>query len=402
MTFSKKNKTLIIFLAALCFIGPLMNSFFALMACGGMHSPYYFVGYETGFGGRKLLGTIFSFILPEYVHHRHLIPFIFGVILMNAILFIVFVYKCLYHDNKSSSTTCIMLMLVVYVISPFSFLRMLSHLSWYADIWLYLAALIFLLLYLNHRHSLWYLPSTLFVVATACLTHHIFCCILFPMFAALFIYDILADNTISYRKGFGYLTICIIIGLLFMAIWFFGNNNMDIDAIYDNVSQHTNCVCTKERLYFHWLYGSNTENIQAMWDVGQFPWRYYQFLPVLILLSPMLALFSAPWIMTIRATKGIEKKKYLLMFLLPTLLIIPMFVVATDYSRWYYSLFFCHIMMLLMLHGLNDKVMDTQLHRLFEYLKKNWLITFLLIVYLSSFSIGACGIDWIEKVPSLF
>lgn len=61
MHFISKNKCILLILAAICFIGPLMNSFFALMACGGMHSPYYFIGYETGFGGRKLLGTIFNF-----------------------------------------------------------------------------------------------------------------------------------------------------------------------------------------------------------------------------------------------------------------------------------------------------------------------------------------------------
>lgn len=394
------KKLIVVLMCALCVIGPLMNCFFNLRACGGMHSPFYFVGYETGFGGRKLLGTIFNFILPEHVQHRHLIPFILGVIVLNITLFAIYVFKCLKNSKYKHVAT--VLLLAIYLVSPFSFLRMLSHLVWYADIWLYLATLIFLLLYLNHRNSWWYWPATLIIVIAACLTHHIFCCTFFPLFAALFLYDTLSNNRISLSKSFGYLGICTCIGGLFLAIWFFGSNSIDIDTIYDQVSQRTNCVCTKERLYFHWLYGSNTENIQAMWDVGQFPWRYYQFLPVLILLSPMLALFCAPWIMAIKATKGIEKIKYLAMLLLPTMLILPMFAVATDYSRWYYSLFFCYIMMLLMLHGLNDKVINTQLQRLFEYLKKNWIITFLLIVYLSSFSIGACGIDWMELIPSLF
>lgn len=345
------KNSIIIILSVLCLVGPLMNCFFNLRACGGMHSPFYFVGYETGFGGRKLLGTIFNFILPEQVHHRHLIPFIMGVVVLNLILFATYIYKCL-KKNTTSSHWPIVLLLVVYLVSPFSFLRMISHLVWYADIWLYLATLIFLLLYLNHRNKWWYWPATLIIVIAACLTHHIFCCTFFPMFAALFLYDTLSNNSISLPKSFGYLGICICIGGLFLAIWFFGRNTMDIDTIYDQVSQRTNCVCTKERLYFHWLYGSNAENIQAMWDMGQFPWRYYQFLPVLILLSPMLALFCAPWIMAIKATKGVEKIKYLAMFLLPTLLILPMFAVATDYSRWFYSLFFCYMMMPLMMHGL--------------------------------------------------
>ena len=140
-----------------------------------------------------------------------------------------------------------------------------------------------------------------------------------------------------------------------------------------------------------------------MWDVGQFPWRYYQFLPVIILISPMIILFCAPWIMAIRSTpKGIVRTKYTIIFLLPTLLILPMFVVATDYSRWFYAWFFCQMMLLLVMHALNDIIIDTQLRRLLLFLKKHWAIALLLIIYCCSFRIGACGIDWMELVPTLF
>ena len=139
------KKLIVVLMCALCVIGPLMNCFFNLRACGGMHSPFYFVGYETGFGGRKLLGTIFNFILPEHVQHRHLIPFILGVIVLNITLFAIYVFKCLKNSKYKHVAT--VLLLAIYLVSPFSFLRMLSHLVWYADIWLYLATLIFLLLF---------------------------------------------------------------------------------------------------------------------------------------------------------------------------------------------------------------------------------------------------------------
>lgn len=403
MHFISKNKCILLILAAICFIGPLMNGFFALKACGGMHSPYYFIGYETGFGGRKLLGTVFNYLLPEYVHHRHLIPYILGVIILNAILFIKLSYTSLTRNKDKYSTIALMLFLTIYLVSPFSFLRMTSHLVWYADIWLYLASLLFLLLYVNNRKTWWYWPTTLIIAISACLTHHIFCCMFFPMFAALFVYDTINESSVNTKRGVGYFIICIALVALFLVIWFWGDSNMDIDAIYDNVSRRTNCVCTKERIYFHWLYGTNAENIQAMWDVGQFPWRYYQFSPVIILISPLIILFCAPWVMAIRSTpKGIVRTKYTIMFLLPTLLILPLFVVATDYSRWFYAWFFCQTMLLLVMHALNDIIIDTQLHRMLLFLKKHWATALLLIIYCCSFGIGACGINWMELVPSLF
>ena len=77
----------IFYMFLLLMVIPLFNGFALLTGDGGLHSPYYFVGYSTGFGARKLLGTIFSFILPEYTTHRHLVPYIWCVLL--AIFFVV-------------------------------------------------------------------------------------------------------------------------------------------------------------------------------------------------------------------------------------------------------------------------------------------------------------------------
>ena len=80
-------------LTALVIAIPLFNGFVRLTDGGGLHSPYYFVGYSTGFGARKLLGTVFSAILPHYTTHWHLVPIIWSVLLAIFLLFARFVRK---------------------------------------------------------------------------------------------------------------------------------------------------------------------------------------------------------------------------------------------------------------------------------------------------------------------
>lgn len=118
------------FILSISFIPSLVQCFNALMrGGGGLHSPYYFIGYETGFGGRKLIGSLFSLFLPDYVQHRHIGPIVFMAFLLLAFLFIILVFRTMkLKDLKSSpaaqSTLCF---LAIYLFSPIRFLVLLDN-----------------------------------------------------------------------------------------------------------------------------------------------------------------------------------------------------------------------------------------------------------------------------------
>jgi hypothetical protein len=370
---------------------------------GGLHSPYYFIGYETGFGGRKLIGSLFSLFLPDYVQHRHITPVVFMAFLLLAIMFVVLVCRTIkLKDMKSSpESRSILCFLAIYLISANSIFGFIGQCAGFIDVFLYLLTLAFVFIYIKYRGKWFYYFSTTLIVLAGCLTHHIFCCLFFPLFFALFINEVYSNNQLRVKEFVVYGIITLMLIILFCLIWFF-SSPVDIDAVYEQVCSRTNGVCIKERIVFHWLYGSNHENYLSMWENGQFPLRYYQFLPVAVLMTPIIALFYSPWIMAIKnAEKGIQRRKYLLMFLAQNLLFLPIFVIATDYFRWWYAWFFCQIIMMLTMYKIKDYFFCSQMLVVFSLLKRNRILTLLLIIYICSISIGNCGVEWIDTAFSI-
>ncbi len=390
-------------LLGLSFISPLIICFNTLIGAGGLHSPYYFVGYETGFGGRKLIGTLFGLFLPENIHHCHITPFVFFAFLLLASLFIFFVSHALKLKELKTSTAAqaVFLLLAVYLISNYSIFNFIASSAWFIDIYLYLATIAFVFLYINCRGKWYYYIGTAILALTGCLIHHIFCCLFFPMIVALFINEIFAKNEFHINRLIYYGVISLLLLLLFFAIWL-SSSPMDIDALYENVCKRANGVCIKEKVVFQWLYGSNHGNYLAMWDEGHFPLRYYQFIPVVILMSPILALFCTPWILSIKnATKGVQQTKYLLMFLAQTILFFPIFIIATDYFRWWYAWFFCQTIIIITMYKIKDAFFIEQLEKIISWTKKNWIISILLTVYICKINIGNCGVSWVDTLFSL-
>jgi hypothetical protein len=373
------------------------------MQRGGLHSPYYFIGYETGFGGRKLIGSLFSLFLPDYVQHRHIAPVVFMAFILLAIMFVVLVCRTIkLKDLKSSSASqSILVFLAIYLISTYSIFGFIEQCAGFIDVFLYLLTLAFVFIYIKYRGKWFYYFSTTLIVLAGCLIHHIFCCLFSPLFFALFINEVYSNNQLHVKEFVVYGIITLMLIILFCLIWFF-SSPVDIDAVYEQVCSRTNGVCFKEKIVFQWLYGSNHENYLSMWEQGNFPLRYHQFLPVIVLMSPIIALFCSPWIMAItKAVKGIQRRKYLLMFLAQNLLFLPIFVIATDYFRWWYAWFFCQIVMMLTMYKIKDTFFSTQMQIVFSVLKRNWIMTLLLIVYIWSISMGDCGVRWIDTISSL-
>lgn len=384
-------------------MSPLITCFNTLTGAGGLHSPYYLVGYETGFGGRKLIGTIFSIFLPEYVRHRHIVPIIFMALLMLAISFVILVCRTInLKDLKTSSAAkSVFVLLSVYLISAYSIFNFISHCGWFIDVFLYLITIAFIFVFIKCRGKWYYYVGTAVIVLAGSLIHHIFCCLFFPLIVALFISEIFADNKFHFNRLIYYGVISLLLLLLFCAIWFL-SSPMDIDVLYESVCSRTTGVCIKERTVFQWLYGSNNENYMAMWENGEFPTRYYQFFPSVVFMSPIIGLFCAPWFLSIKnAEEGVQRIKYLLMFFAQTFLFFPIFIIATDYFRWWYAWFFGQVVLILTLYKVKDAHFINQLETVFNWMKRNWIITILLIVYSCSIHIGNCGVSWIDSLFSL-
>ena len=404
----EKNNKVMLALLSLLFVFPLFNDCVILLCRdGGLHSSYYFVGYETGFGARKLLGTLFSLMLPDYTTRKDLIPYVFAVLLFICILFIAYVYRSFKNTDfrRSNNSLPFFLVTAIYMASSYGIQRALS-LVWYADIWLYLSALIFVIVFVKHRKRHWFPVFALLMVVLSCLIHHIFCCLFFPLFAALFIYEVLPDRQVDKRKAVIYGGICLALGILFVCLWRFSTMNISVDELRQRLMEHTDNVCDKDPFVLNLLYGSSASNYQGMWDVGQFPTRYIQLPFLFLFLSPLIMLFVMPWILSIRHSHhGAERAKYTLMLLASTLLFLPIFAVATDYGRWWMAWFFCQTLLLLTMYRLGDRHIISAMRYMFGWCRKHPIVSILLVVYILLLRISPtdnAGIDVLSYAREFF
>ena len=369
------------FLALALLPAVLSSIFFSFGNIGGQHSPYYFVGYSTGFGGRKLLGTLIEPLLPAHVGHREMLPILYSVHLVVYVLLLSFLGRI--NSLPSSTRTAALAVVAVYLVSPFSFLFFIgTGISMlYIDIWLFLLTLLFLVLFfrLRHHRILFYL-SAFIVSAVGILIHHLFCCICFPLFVSLFVYEIFSFPKLTIRRFLPAFCVCLSSLLMLLCILFFGSTT-DLDTLYPSiVSRCTKGVILQERCLWEVMYNNVPDTY--------FHFRYFQLLPTILLLSPLLVLFHAPWLMSIRQAKGAARWKYWLMYLSSNLLFIPVFLVASDYGRWFIAYFFIQLLLLVAMLLLEDAPLTESLLRLFSYARRYYPLSLACIVYLVLLSVS--------------
>lgn len=302
----------------------------------------YFVGYETGFGGRKLIGTIMRFILPNYVDLFHLRLVICGINIMMVAFFVLFVGRTFTIIRTRGVVLWVTLSL--YLVSPFSLIHwMSSGLSVsFMETYMIVLTLMWLLLYERYSNTWGYYIATFIIVIVSCLIHHTFCCTFFPIFVAFFAYDIL-DKAFSWKKMFLYGSICFSMVILLIILWKFSAMNVDIEMLSQNIMRRTSPdVFSKEKdtpslILLYYL--SNSENMaQAFLHT---PWRFHELSISIVLLAPIFYLFYAPWLIAFKNSKVQSYRyKYILPPILLTILTMPIFFVATDYSRWFVAWFF--------------------------------------------------------------
>lgn len=338
----------------------------------------YFVGYETGFGGRKLIGTLMRFILPDYVELRHLRLVIIAVNAFMSALFVWFVWKTL--KKSRNNVWGVLMILALYMLSPFSILRwMSSGLSVsFMETYMIVFTLIWLLLY-ERCHNTWFYYAATFIIAIlCCLIHHTFCCTLFPIFVAVFVYDIF-DRGFSPQKLIIYSAICFSTAALLAVLWKFSTMNVDIETLSHNISNRTspnvfsieNDSSSLQLLY----YLTNSENTaQAFLHT---PWRFQELIITIVLLSPVFYLFYAPWMIAFGKSKGqTDRYKYLLPPIVLTILTLPIFFLATDYSRWFVAWFFGLFAIAWVVLHQKDRVFSKSIEQLFSH---PWIVICVII-----------------------
>lgn len=360
----------------------------ALMNIRGIdsyHTSFYFTDYSTGFGGKKLLGEICSLWLPEVVRKRHLLPLIASVNILMIALFAWFSGKCIRQQKENQFAY--VLLLAVYLLSPYSFLGIISGAC--VDFYLCTATLCFLFLFVKHRGKWYYYLATLIIVCLACLTHHIFCNIYFPLIFTLFIYDVFTNEKDRKKNIILYSSITIILFGLFCAIAFFSTMNVDFKTYYNYLQTRTESIdaLSWDTAIYYEYFAKLPDHIVAY--VAPI-WKYNiaRFILTLLVFSPLFVIFWLPWFLAIKnARTQKEKWCYILMQLSLHVIILPAYIMAVDYQRWTYAYLFCQLCMSGVMLYINDTTFVNQCKKIIAFAQQYKMIFFVSAIYICSFPI---------------
>lgn len=366
---------------------------------------YYYVGYDTGFGGRKLLGTICN-LLTDNLDRLKLV----GVLSMIVnVLMIVLLGLFAYRTTIEKQHRHLPLMvLLVFALSPFSLIEFactgLS--SYFIETYQFAITLGWLLLFVKYRDKWWMHLITL-VAATICvLLHHTFCCTIFPLYIALFIWDSFDNKgTIKWRQCIPYFGICVLMAGLLFVIWNWSHMNIGIEDMVARLRGHVGKAGDEEWLP-KWLdayyYATNTENHQSSMNVI-IKCRLPEIPLYLILTSPIVAFFYYPWVSAARETKGSLKWRYHLCYIAVTVLTLPIFFMAFDYSRWLVGWGFSMFAIMMVAYMCGDNEIRNALWRMYGFLSSHLWITALFLIYISQLNLnGFEGLDQAIRLRKLF
>lgn len=347
------------------------------------HTCFYFTDYSTGFGGKKLLGELCSLWLPEVVRKRHLLPLIAIVNIVMIALFAWFSGKWI--RKQKDYQFAYVVVLAVYLLSPYSFVGIISGAC--VDFYLCTATLCFLYLFLNYRGKWYYYVATVVILCVACLTHHIFCNIYFPLVFALFLYDIFTDEKNRKKNILLYSLITICLFLLFCAIAFFSTMNVDYETYRQYLQTRTQTIdaLSWDSAIYYELYAKLPEHLEAYVKPI---WKYNiaRFVLTLIIFAPLFLMFWIPWILAIKnAQNKTEKWCYMLMQIALHVIILPAYIMAVDYQRWTYAYLFCQICLSGVLLYMNDTTFVLQCQKIIKFAQQHTAIFFLLAMYICSY-----------------
>ena len=215
---------------------------------------------------------------------------------------------------------------------------------------------------------------------------------------ALFLYDGFDEQGNLRRcRAIGYSVICFVLLFLFVVIWRFSTMNIDLPSLAEIIRQrdlsdvaHFPNYPIEDGLGALY-YATNSENVAHNAQI--FPYRYLELVFSLVMLSPLLVFFNAPLFNAARSAsqKGL-RVRYWLVMLAENALTLPVFFMATDYSRWFYCWFFTLFALPATLIAVGDNHVKAGTRQLWMWCRHHWLLSLFLLVY-SAFALHPIGHD---------
>ena len=324
-----------------------------------------------------MLGTLMGFLFPGYITYSKLRPIVLGVNVLMLVLMVLWLGRV--AEEKQSRL--LVPLLALYIMGPFSICQwVLSGLSMqYMETYMVVLTLAWLFLFVGISRKRYYYLITMMITMIGTLLHHTFCCTFFPIFVALFCYDSLRGGSLDVRKIIPYGIICVVNGILLLAIWKFSHMNLGIEELQTRLharASHDACLHTAPYM-LDWMYfksnSANYEQASAGFLGRQF---MVDFVISIVFLLPLILMFVWPWFHAAKKMKSIVMGwGYRLMAIVPITMTIPIFFLAFDYTRWLMAYFFGVLCLLMVAVATGDRLITESLERLWDFCGRHpWVV----------------------------
>ena len=355
-----------------------------------------------------MIGTICSWFFPEHITAHFMWGVIMCAVLAMIFIFVWFVTRCVRLSLPNATATVAVTLL--YAVGPFSLIGYLQeHLAvYFIETYQIILTLIWLLAFMKFRGKWHYYVITLVISVTACLIHHTFCCVLFPLFVALFLYDILEDGYIDWRKAISYSSICAALFALLVIIWTQSHMNVDIETLSAHIGNRV-----APDAYYRWentdsalyilFYATNSFNRELAFNLFNETNLYIELVLTILVLLPFIFLFWHPWFIAAKRSKEvISKWRYRLVPIVISIMTLPIFFMATDYSRWFVGYFFSLFAVIMAALALGDKQISQAWKDILSYFKCQPWVALILIVFAIQLHMNfSCGLDLAIRIRKM-
>ena len=342
----------------------------------------FVIDYHTGFGGRKLIGTLTSTILGGYVQRKVvlLIILLFYVLLIGGLSLLIgaFIRKLKSYGNEHYIFSIYTAALYLFCPASLLFLVSSSNMG-RMDGFIIASVFTFVPFYIKGRYS--YIAAFL-LSAISMLIHPIFACTYFPFYMALMIYDSFKSG-VDKSKLFASLGICFVLFIFFCYIQLAPKETMSATDAFNYLSSRTDYPLNKSSLYYEY-YAPFDKHLQD-WAIPNYPHSLAGLVLTILFLSPIFIYFILFWRNCIKnAGSSLEKNTYRLMNA-AFLVMIPAFIVTVDYARWMAGYIICQFMLIGILLYKGDKCALNSSMKISQTIKDYPVLAMLILLYISSF-----------------
>lgn len=342
----------------------------------------YIIGYDTGFGGRKLLASLLKFVWPV-MNMGHIMHFAYAVAVALCALFSYLCNKFILKmkEKGEDSYFSALYLIALYLLCPAAIIFLLRDPNLgRLDTFFYGASLLlcFLFHFRNRNRTLYYF--LIFVlIGTAILLHHIFVSTYLTFFIALFIYDIWG-NGFHRKRFFLYTLVGILCIAIFLGVLFGSSMNISLD---EAVASSPYVPLSRKFVCFGY-YAHISDHIQQ-YILPKLPRLLIGFPLTVLFLFPLFYALYFLWKQLYHNLSTQYDRRLLLGILSSFLLFVPAFCITVDYSRWFGAFIFLQFLLIAYFCYEDDTPYAAIRSILAQNLRRHLGFAVLLLIYCSIF-----------------